>query len=272
MDHEVFRAIKRLLRRLGAYRRRGRQVYSDGAALAVYFYAVLNDRPTYWACDRRNWPPGLWRGGLPSQSALSRRLREPAVIALLGRVELALRPPVPALVMVAAIDGKALEIALHSEDPHAGKGRGVGHVACGYKVHTVIGVCGTLLHWRLASLNVSEREMARRMLRQLPPTCYVVGDSHYDTNTIHAAARAGGMQLVTPRKRTAQGRGIGKRRNDPGRLRSIQMLEHHRSDFARDLVGSRKAIERFFAQWTNFGGGLTCLPAWVRTYPRTRAW
>lgn len=272
MDHGAFRRVKQILRLLGAYRRRPRQVYSDGAILAVFFFAVLNDRAIDWAADSANWPRGLWRGDLPSQSCMSRRMREPRVLALLERVEHLARPCVPTLCLAAAIDGKPLEIALHSDDPHAGTGRGVGHVARGYKIHALVGLCGTLLDWRLAPLNVSEREMARRLLRARPRVCYIVGDAFYETNRLAETAREVGVQLVAPRKKNHAGRALGKRRHDPGRLRNIQMLEHNATMFALDLLKARRCIERFFSQWTSYGGGLTCLPPWVRTYPRVHAW
>ena len=178
MERDVFSSVKSLLRKLGAYRRRPKQTHSDGAIVAVFFFAALRDRAVDWACDRANWPKGLWRGELPSQSCMSRRLREPRIVALQQKIERAVRPPFPPMALAAAIDGMPLEVALHSTDPHAGKGRGVGHIAKGYKVHAVISSCGTLLSWRLASLNVSERTMAARLFRDLPVSiCYMVADA-----------------------------------------------------------------------------------------------
>jgi hypothetical protein len=34
----------------------------------------------------------------------------------------------------------------------------------------------------------------------------------------------------------------------------------------------RNQIEREFGSLTSFGGGLVCLPAWVRRLPRVRNW
>jgi Transposase DDE domain len=281
MDHGVFRAYKRVLREAGAYRRRGREVYSDGIVLAVYFFSVLHRKPVFWACDSRNWPAGAlrdgpdgrgMRGGVPSQSVMSRRLRDPVVIALRDRLERIVRPAAPALTLAAAMDGKPMQVAMHSSDPHAGCGRGAGQLARGYKLHAVLGFCGTLLCWRVASLNVSEREMGRRLLRELPPTCYVVGDAFYDTNTLHRAAGRRGTQLLSPRKRSARGKGMGKRRHEAGRLRSVAMLEPTPTPFAQALLKSRLVIERFFAQLSSSAGGLISLPPWVRTYPRVKAW
>lgn len=114
--------------------------------------------------------------------------------------------------------------------------------------------------------------MGRRLLRDLPPTCYVMGDAFDDTNRLHAAARARHAQLVTPRKTSTRGAGLGHRRQDAGRLRSIAMLEPAPTLFVRALVKSRLAVERVFAQLSGSAGGLISLPPWVRTYPRVKAW
>jgi hypothetical protein len=272
MDHGVFTTHKSLIRGLGAYRRRAGQVHSDGAVLAVYFYSVLCHRPVFWACDPSSWPKGLWRGVLPSQSCMSRRLRDPRIIALRNRIELLVRPPTRGVHVAASCDGKPVEVALHSQDPHARKGRGVGHVARGYKIHALVSVCGTLLAWRLTPLNVSERDMAERMLKECPSVCYVLADSYYDTNKVAGSARVIGAQLVAPRKRCDAWKAPSKRRQDPGRLRSIAMTEHNATPFTRELYNQRTSIERFFAQWSNSARGLASLPPWVRTYPRVHAW
>jgi Transposase DDE domain len=272
MDHGVFRKYTGLLRELGAYRRRDGQAHSDGAVLAVYFYSVLCRRPVYWACQRTHWPRGLWKGSIPSQSCMSRRLREPGIIELRNTIERLVRPPTTGLHLAASCDGKPIEIALHSQDAHARTGRGVGHVARGYKIHALVSVRGTLLSWRLTPLNISERAMAQRMLKEHPNVCYVLADSYYDTNQMAASVRLIGAQLVTPRKKSDSWKPTGKRRQDPGRLRSIAMTEHDATLFTRELFNQRTSVERFFAQWSNSAGGLTSPPIWVRTYPRIHAW
>lgn len=50
------------------------------------------------------------------------------------------RPERPAL--LAILDGRTLPIPLHSGDPHAGVGRGVGHIAKGYRINAVIDAAG----------------------------------------------------------------------------------------------------------------------------------
>lgn len=269
-----FRRFKQLLNATGSYRRRRRQTHSDGAILAVHFWAVCNDRPTYWACVRSNWPSGRWRGPLPSQSCVSRRLSMPRVQARQRKIELMARPPVPkdSVTVLACLDGKPLEIAWHSGDRQSGKGRGAGHLARGYKIHTIIDGAGRLLTWRLAALNIDERTMARRLLPEVQRVCYVVADSNYNSNQLFHAARLLGMQLISPRKKSHYGKGLGNHRQDPGRLRSLDLLEDGSTPFARAMLRARGSIERYFGNLVNFGGGLTCLPSWARTYKRVKGW
>ena len=54
--------------------------------VVVYLWAVIHDRPTSWACERRNWN-GIEVVRLPSQPTMSRRLRTRPVQQLLDQVE-----------------------------------------------------------------------------------------------------------------------------------------------------------------------------------------
>jgi hypothetical protein len=273
MERELFRALKKLLVRLGRRRRSRRFRYSDAVIIEVYYWAVLNDRPVHWACRAANWPKGLRRGPLPSQPEMSRRLRTASVARLIGRLEeLALRAgrPVP---LVYVIDGKALAIAGHSRDKEAGYGRGTCGKAKGYKLHVLIGLAGTLWGWRIAPMNRDERTMARRLTASLPGQGYLLADANYNSNRVFAAAARRGVQLVSPRKARGPGpMGLGHRRHDPARLRSIDLLENGVSDFGQSLHQLRRGVERFFSTLSSTGGGLTCLPGWVRRYRRVRRW
>ena len=61
--------------------------YSTSDVLAVYFWAVIHDRPTSWATDPRHWPDDLQPTLMPPQSTLSRRLRRPQTVILMTAVE-----------------------------------------------------------------------------------------------------------------------------------------------------------------------------------------
>ena len=170
------------------------------------------------------------------------------------------------------IDGKSLMIGGCSKDRQAGYGRAAGCKARGYKLHTIVGKNGEIAEWRVAPMNKDERVMARRMLNATSISGYVVADSNYDSNKIHAACdNRGSLQLIAHR-RYGKGRGFGHRKQTAGRLRSTAILEEPFDDFGKDLLSQRDDIERFFGRLTSCGGGLTHLPPWARTHRRVRRW
>jgi hypothetical protein len=170
-----------------------------------------------------------------------------------------------------AIDGKPLVIGGCSKDKQAGYGRAAGTKARGYKVHAIVGA-GGIAAWRVAPMNTDERVMAERLLRSAGIQGYLVGDANYDSNKLHAICdRLRELQLIT-RRRYGPGKGTGHRKQAAGRLRSMARVENPFPAFAGGLLADRSAIERAFGNWVNWGGGLTGLPAWVRTHRRVRRW
>jgi len=176
MDHGVFRAFKRELSRLGAYRLPGKQVYSDGVILAVYFFAVLSRRPVVWACDPADWPPGLLRdapggrrgrGGLPSQSVMSRRLRRSSLIAPRDRVELRVRPDTPGFTLAAAVDARRRRPHAAQPQQHLAKSRVIRLVA---RHHTLPTARGADLAADLLGSRWPSRSTASRRVRSRPST------------------------------------------------------------------------------------------------------
>lgn len=271
MERELFLMLLRKLRRVGRRRVDRRQRYTDGAIFAVHAWAVLNDRPVSWACRPEHWPAGLWRGGLPSQSQMSRRLRKPWFERFAQRVERAVMRLGRSPSLAYAVDGKPLPIASHSNDRQASYGRAVGGKARGYKLHAIVDTNSVVWSWRITPMNKDERPMARRMVRDLTQPGYLLGDANYDSNTLFADAHAHGVQCVIPR-RYGPKRGVGHRAQHPARLRSRDMLEVAHTTFGRTLLDARLTIERWFARLTARSGGLTCLPPWVRTYRRVKQW
>lgn len=242
-------------------------VIFDGEILAVYFWAVLHDRPTAWACRRENWPPGLWpRPRWPSQSTLSRRLATTEVQRLAAVVETVLRQRCPQ-VWVRVLDGKPLTVGHDSHDPEAAWGPVGKSFAKGYKFHAIYGEGPVPLCWEVTALNQREPEVALGLLPALPGNGYVLGDKAYDSNPLHDAAGAHGQQLVAQRK--LPGRGLGHRRQSPGRLRSMALLQ---TEFGQALYRCRERVERSFAWLANHAGGLGPLPNWVRRWHRIRLW
>jgi hypothetical protein len=275
MEHQLWKEIVRLLGELDKPRRTARQQFSDEDIVRVWYWAVIHDRPVCWACQRGHWPLHLRRQPLPSASSMSRRLRTASVRALLAQLEQrVLAPKEPGLYWM--IDGKPLPIGGCSKDRQAGYGRATRGKAKGYKLHALVNPQGDIAGWRVAPMNVDERVMAARLIRTAPAEVqgYVVTDSNYDSNPLHAVCEtrpAGRLQLVN-RRRYGPGCGHGHRKQTAGRLRSKELLENPMPHFGNQLLHDRTQIERCFGQLVNWGGGLTGLPAWVRTHRRVHRW
>jgi Transposase DDE domain len=268
MERELWKLLYLVARKLdnpwGSWR------YSRAEVLAVYFWAVVHDRPTSWATDRAEWPDDLRPTWLPPQSTLSRRLRQPQTVELMTAVEQHLLA-ILALgrYLVKRIDSKALAVSKVSKDPDTGYGRGAGGMQKGYKLHIVWSRGPMPLAWGLAPMNVGEKTMARGLIPSLPGGGYLLGDTHYDANDLYDLAAEAGFQLVAKKTKSRGPGGLGHRRQSPGRLRSIELLN---TVFGRALFNQRNAIEGHFSTLTCIAGGLAPLPAWVRRFHRVRNW
>ncbi len=268
MERELWEAMYMLARELdnpwGNWR------YSIADVLAVYFWSVVHDRPTSWAADPENWPDELRPVLIPTQSTLSRRLRRAETTTLMTTVEQHLLTLIAVRnCLVYVVDGKALAVSGVSKDPDAGYGRGAGGFQKGYKLHAVWGQGPMPVAWALAPMNVSEKTLARQLIPTLQGGGYLLGDTHYDANVLYDLAAKQGFQLLA-RKTKSRGRGgLGHRRQSPGRLRSMELLQ---TAFGHSVFNQRNAIERQFGTLTSFGGGLAPLPAWVRRFHRVRNW
>jgi len=270
MEHQLWQSILAVLISLRKGPKPTACDFSDEDIVKVYYWSVIHDRPVRWACQRKHGP--LYRRGqpLPSQPTMSRRLRHPCVRALLNALEQRLiAPRQPSLYWM--IDGKPLAISGCSKDRQAGYGRAASCKAKGYKIHAIHDAEGGIAAWRLAPMNKDERVMAERLVRTAPIQGYLVGDSNYDSNPLHKVCMSRGLQLLTPR-RYGPGRGTGHRKQTAGRLRSIALIENPFPAFGKSLLHDRDDIERRFAHLSNWGGGLTCLPPWARTYSRVHRW
>jgi hypothetical protein len=268
MERKLWKTLYGLARVLG--KRWGEWRYAASDILAIYFWAVLHDRPTSWAANSKNWPHDLRPKWFASQSTLSRRLRRPATVELLTAVEehlLALVAVGSCLVRI--IDGKPLAVSNVSKDPDTGYGRGAGGNQKGYKLHAVWGTGPMPMAWALAPMNVSEKTMARHLIPTLPGGGYLLGDSQHDANPLYNLASEAGFQLVAKKTKDRGRGGLGHRRQSLGRLRSIELLK---TPFGRGLSNYRNTIESRFGAWVSFGGGLGPLPAWVRRFSRVRNW
>jgi hypothetical protein len=271
MEHQLWKAIVALAEDLDKTPLLARHNFPDWFIVAVYYWAVIHDRPTSWACQRRHWPIHLRRRPLPSPSTMSRRLRHPTVSALLKAIVRRVAMP-DERGPFWMIDGKPLPVGGASGDTQAKAGRGAGGLARGYKLHAILNPQGKFAAWRIAPMNVDERTVAAELLQEAGIQGYLVADANYDSNPLHAVCDAlADLHLVTPRRRGKTASGTGHRRQTQGRTRLLERLDHP-TEFAADLLDVRDAIERHFGNLTNWGGGLGPLPAWVRTLPRVERW
>jgi hypothetical protein len=265
MERELWRSLYLLVRKLG--NPWGSWRYSTAEVLGVYFWAVVHDRPTNWAIDPSQWPDDLRPEWLPSQSTMSRRLRKPETVELMTAVEQQLVALLAlSQYLVHIVDGKALAVSAVSKDSDTGYGRGAGANQKGYKLHAIWSGGPIPVAWALAPMNASEKTMARHLIPTLVGGGYLLGDVQYDVGYLYELATEAGFQLVA---RKTKGRGLGHRRQAPGRLRSIELLQ---TEFGRALYRQRSAIECRFGTLTCAGGGLAPLPAWVRRFNRVRNW
>lgn len=262
VEREVWALIVAFLGRIDSDESSRRFVFSGHEIALVYLWAVLHDRPVYWACQRANWADDLRPVRLPNPSTMTRRLRSEACRKLFRIAHRRLQQGTPRGLLHIA-DGKPLPISKHSHDPEAGYGRGAGAMAKGYKLHVIAGRNQHIRAWRVRPMQVSEPKVAGEMVREAKLSGYLLGDRLFDDNPLHETCRQHGLQLLAER-RFGPHRGLGHRWHSPGRLRCIELLEQSQTGFGLKLLQERGAIERLFGQLSSAAYGLHTLPPWVR--------
>ena len=264
MERELWSQLYRLA--VECDRSKSNAFYRDWEIVVIYFWAVIHDRPTSWACDAANWEACTTPVRLPNQSTVSRRLRSSRVEQLIHSIFVSFTA-FTLLPKYLCIDGKPLIVGDHSRDPDARNGHaGIGF-AKGYKLHAIWGKGPIPLCFQVTSLNVGEAKVARDLVSQIQHPAYIVGDKQYDSNPLHEVARARNCQLIAEQKR--KGPIARNRKHSPARLRCFQILKTTKG---RLLLKYRDQIERRFGKLTCHGAGLGPLPAWVRTIHRVRLW
>lgn len=274
MERDLWRwivwALKRLPRRWPT-----RAVYDNREVLAVAIWAALHDRPIVWACQRANWPPQAWRRRLPDQSTMSRRLRDPALIAEFEQLVVILQRRLRRRGSTLIVDGKPLAVSEFTADPEAVTGWGAGRHAKGYKLHALIDDSRRLLAWDVRPMKDSEQAVACELVAraatrgQLPREAELLGDANYDSRHLYGAADAAGVRLVAPRRQ--RGAPIGPWRCHPHRVTAVVAIESN-PEYEACFRARRAAIERYFGTLATIGGGLHALPAWARRLHRVRVW
>lgn len=277
MERQLFSVLYDWLMALNSTHHRGKKQFSDGIIVAVLLWAVLHDRPIFWACQEVNWPRDRgWLLQLPSPATMSRRLRTYGVHLLLQQLASSLRDLFPRH-MLKIIDAKPLTVGACSKDKDARRGYAAGEMAKGYKLCALLDGSGVLDDWRLAPMNFAESHSAMVLAQQNPGAGYIVADCPHDSNALYQIAGNAGWQLIArPQKPEATSR--GHRRQSPFRMRGLELLTNplgccgQAYSFGQDLMEMRGTIERRFGFLGNFGGGLAPLPNWVRRPHRVVVW
>lgn len=266
MEDELYKEVYRILKQTGNNKVPQRGTYTDEDILLTYLWAVLHDRPVYWACKKKNWPIWYRRRPLPTASTMSRRLRTDLVQGLMRQLEQQLQRKFP-VSLCRWIDAKPLPIGGNSKDEQSAFGRGAGCIARGYKIYAVADANQGFVCWTIRPMNQNEAKVAPYIIKRVETEGYLIGDNAYDKNNLYQVAAQSSIQLVAAQKNS---RGIGHRRHSPHRLRARELLNHL---FGQGLLVNRLGIERMFGNLTTFAGcGLGPLPHWVRTIFRVRLW
>lgn len=267
MESELYKKVYQLVMKIANGRKIKRATFFDAEIVLTYLWAVLHDRPIYWACNKKNWPIYHRKKPLPTASTMTRRLRKQGVQNLLKEIEQALiKRFSPSLCRW--IDAKALPVNRVSKDRQAGFGPASGAMAKGYKLYTVADSAQGFIKWVVRPMQHSEAAVARDLIEDLTEQGYLIGDGAYDKNHLYELAGSKSIQLLTP-QRIRQAKGLGHRHNSNYRIRAMHMKDTY---FGRGLLDGRNQIERMYAQLTNFGCGLSPLPNWVRTLFRVEMW
>lgn len=269
MERELWKILSGQIARLERRFFVEARTHQAGRVVRVYLWAALHDRPVSWACRRRNWAGVKPPRRLPDQSTMSRRMRCDDTRHLLDRLAVSLGDAGHES-LIRYLDGKPLPISRHSIDTDAKHGRGAGGKDRGYKLHAIYAANNRPVAWEVTPLNQNEHHAAVPLIDRRVAPGYLLADANYDANHLYQHTGDQGVRLITPR-RFRKTRGYGKQDHSPYRIDALDRLRNP-ADFTRDLLKERRRVETRFAHLTNFGGGLTCLPPWVRTLPRVRTW
>jgi hypothetical protein len=178
MEAQLYRKVYRHVMSI-AHPRRPRVIYNDQIIVLVYLWSVLHDRPVCWACDGKNWSKEL-AFNLPSDSAMSNRLRTVGVQQLLERV-LAAASDLFRVPLVKSADSKPLLVGAYSKDKDAKRGRiASGQFARGYRLNAVTHG-RAVQNWTLAPMNDHDSLAAPGLLRNLRGGGYAAGDMWWRT-------------------------------------------------------------------------------------------
>lgn len=272
MERELWSWLMRAIRDVSrSFKDSAYHTHRTADIVRVYLWAVLHDRPTYWACDPRSWDTRTRPDTLPSQSTMSRRLRSNAVKQFLLKVGRRLVGDMaPLFHLIKFVDGKPLAVSAHSSDPDATWGHGAGAKQRGYKLHAIYAGNAMPEVWQVRPMHEAESRVAREMIPHLTGTGYLAGDAGYDDDELYRLACENDHRFMAHRRRPYTGLGHHKPFH-PDRVRAIATLETQRwigPTLGKHIMHLRRQIETAFGNLTSFYAGLTHLPPWVRRVHR----
>lgn len=246
-----------------------RATFSDTLIVRLFILLAMRDLPRSRVRDRRALSPWLRARRLPSISQFNKRVSHPRFAMLLEAVRRRLIDA-GVEVPVLCLDGKPLPVGGHSADPDAANGRSSAGFCRGYRLHVLTDDRGGVLEYRVTAMNVQEKVPATDLIATAPPGGLLLADGNYDSDRLYRLADERGIELFTPLKGFAQSPGVLRKMSD-ARKRTMRAWREHPRTCER-VLDLRDAVERTFANMSNFGGGLGPLPAWVRTLPRVQRW
>lgn len=266
MDSHVWRLVCATVRSVNrSVPREGRSKrYSDVLIVGMYLWAVWHDRPLCWSCERVHYTSLFRPKRLPSVSQFCKRIQTARCQRILEKVYQRLaRTDSPT--HGCFLDARPFPVGPCSKDAQAKPGRVYGGFSRGYKLHELVQADGRTAVWSVMPMNVSELLVARELLEVGRPRGWVLADAAYDSGPLYEqVASYGGRLLAIPRK----GAGAGHCPQSEERLSSIFLWRR----VGRLMRRKRVHVERVFGNQSSYGGGLSPLPAWVRTLPRVRRW
>ena len=267
MDSHTWRVVYRAIREAerGIPRLGRRPQYSDVLIVAMYLWSVAHDRPLCWACERSHYGGCFRPRRLPSVSQFCRRVKSGRCQAILQRVHDVLSQREKAS-PVSFLDGRALTVGSHTKDRQATRGWARGCFGRGYRLHAWASEDGRIPLWSVTALNVSERTVAKELLRHGTVGPLALADAGYDSSAVYDAFQEHGVCLLT--KMQKENAGKGHRVQSSARLAAARAWR----GIAGYVYADRDQIERYFGHQAVTGGGLGPLPGWVRTLERVRRW
>lgn len=280
-ERELYRRLRAVLRQVARNQRHRtdpRCTHNDQTVLLVALWAAVRDKPMSWATVSGNWPgdlrprrPSPGMRALPSQSCMSRRLRQDqSVLELLAAWQVELRRQLPDC-EIKVIDGRGLVIGGCSKDRDAGFGYTAGTKAKGYKLHWMIDLfSGAVDGWVVTPMHYAEQDAARHLIAHLPAhTRYVLGDNNYDRNELYERAGVDRQVqwLAVPRR---SAKGIGHHQHSDWRLAAQPWL---RSEDGRHAMKKHRiVIEQVNGRAGCSAVGLDHLPYHARRLHRVTLW